>query len=75
MTENMEEMHLEGATEESKNLLLYLLRWIDANAKEVVAEKNEFLAYCKDEERGDMLIEISCHQVKSKDDLAKNSQP
>lgn len=55
---NFEPKYLKGATEESKDMLDYLLRYIDNQMVEVVADKNSFVVYCKDDERGDMIFTI-----------------
>lgn len=55
---NFEPKYLKGATEESKDMLDYLLRYIDNQMVEVVADKNSFVVYCKDNERGDMIFTI-----------------
>lgn len=55
---NFEPKYLKGATKESKDMLDYLLRYIDNQMVEVVADKNSFVVYCKDNERGDMIFTI-----------------
>lgn len=55
----MDTKYLKGATDESKDMLDFLLKYIDSHMVEVVGEKNEFVAYCEDEERGDMIFTLS----------------
>lgn len=63
--------YLKGATDEAKDMLDFLLKYVDAHMVEVVGEKNEFVAYCTDEDRGDMIFNITAikpNMVRDKDE-------
>lgn len=57
-TEESKPKYLKGATGEAKEMLDFLLKYVDSHMVEVVADKNSFVAYCKDEDRGDMIFTI-----------------
>lgn len=74
MEEEKEPLYLKGANEDSKKMLAYLLRYMDEHMVEVVGEKNEFVAYCKDEERGDIIFSINAFQPNREKDKGNSGK-
>ena len=60
--------YIDNATDEAKDMLDFLLKYVDSHMVEVFGNNNQFLAYCEDKERGDIIFSINAVRVREKDD-------